>query len=66
MELGVLEEEIHPEARLLDLMVDEDATFWFIPAVEAKLRNTPDRAQWEQVVTVRDAIDLVARSNLSE
>ncbi len=60
-EIGVSEADVNAATKLLAVILDEDATFWFVPTIEAKLGVRVPGSEWEHVVTVGDAIDLLQR-----
>lgn len=64
-EIGVPASVVRSDATLLDLMLDEDLTFWFVPGVQKRLGISPPTSAWEQVRTVSDAIEML-RSHLPE
>ena len=46
---------------ILDLMLDEDATYGFIPMVQKALNIRLPNSEWERVQTIEEAIDALAR-----
>lgn len=56
-EIGVPEQDAVPGARLLEIMMDEDATYWFTPGVERRLGIRIPMAEWERVATVGEAVE---------
>jgi hypothetical protein len=60
-EIGVPEDQIRPSTSLLEVMLDEDVTLWFIPHVVRGLGINVEPEAWSTVVTVQDVIDLLAK-----
>jgi hypothetical protein len=60
-DIGVPDAKASPGAALLDIMVDEDATFWFVPQVERLLNLKIPVAEWERAITVSDSIEMLER-----
>lgn len=58
-DIGVPESEMAHDAILLDIMLDEDATCWFVPAVERLLTTKVPLQNWEYVITVGDTVDML-------
>lgn len=60
-DIGVPPNETSPDAGLLEIMLDEDATFWFVPAIERRLKVKIPISEWERVVTISDTIEMLER-----
>jgi hypothetical protein len=60
-EIGVPKSRQTPEADVLTLMLHEDASFIFIPKVEADLGIEVPASEWEKVRTLNDVVEMLRR-----
>ena len=60
-EIGLPAGEAVADAKLLEIMLDEDVTYWFVPGVERRLGVEIPLTEWEFVVTVGDSIATLER-----
>jgi hypothetical protein len=61
IDIGVSESEMKPDAELLGIMADEDATFWFVPHVERGLNVKVPIEDWESVITIAETVEMLER-----
>ena len=60
-QVGVPEDRQRPEADVHTLMMHEDASFLFIPQVEAELGIDVPASEWERVRTLGEVILMLRR-----
>jgi hypothetical protein len=61
LEIGVSDADILAEPTLLNVVTDEDLTFWFVPSIEKRLGVRVPPNEWAKVHTISDAVQVLRR-----